>query len=487
MTVAENAPDKMTNENPRNLGLLLSQYQKMQTSNFTWLGNDSLDMARGNAAGGDVQALKAELEEMGFTVQLGGLKLLSIFDLVDAGIMPSCNGNNPDAPYKIYILPPSPDQEVPNYMADKTNMAGGYRLRPDEAVVFIGITPPECTYFSYQTFQYYHYYPADGLIKKTFCNVGDTINFRTIKTNGTAGDPFHKATIIVSTADRGTDERVRAAAESAGYPPDMINTETLPSAVLSMGVGSTDDSLMFLHRMYSFKDKEAGSSYLNNLTGIVLRITPNESTGLNPFPMQQLRVRETGNGSELELTPALNVLRKAILDKYGSENSTELATSLWFAEGYEAMQRGIDIEGAGRDAAYLNTSTFLLEDDPNEFLIVYGVNHAAVGKALYSNLGIYGSKYDNGVVAVNNTIFAGTADEYLPGNPAAKYLYVWKLARHCSNESNCSEVPWGRKSRGIELNQTAYVGFRAYVQNETLVGPSFNELAYDRVIKFGPK
>jgi hypothetical protein len=292
--------------------------------------------------------------------------------------------------------------------------------------------------------------------------------------------------MIISTADRGTDEIVRAAAESAGYMPDMINTETLPSAVLRMGVGGTDDSLIFLHRMYSFGDMEAGNCYMNNLTGIVLRITPNQSASLNPFPMQQLRVRETGNGSELELTPALNDLRKAILDKYGSGNATELLTSRWFAEGYEAMQRGIDIEGAGRDASYLNTSTFLLGDDPGEFLIIYGVNHAAAGKALYSNLGIYGSKYDNGVIAVNNTIFAGSAEEYLPGNPAAKYLYVWKLARHCDNESNCSEVPWGRKIRGIELNQTAYVGFRSYVQNETLVGPIYTELAYDRAIKFGP-
>ena len=90
------------------------------------------------------------------------------------------------------------------------------------------------------------------------------------------------------------------------------------------------------------------------------------------------------------------------------------------------------------------------------------------------------------MIAVNNTIFAGSAEEYLPGNPAAKYLYVWKLARHCDNESNYSEVPWGRKIRGIELNQTAYVGFRSYVQNETLVGPIYTELAYDRAIRFGP-
>ena len=487
MAVAENVSNKMTNETPASLNLFLSHYQKMQSSNFTWLGNDSLDIVKGNVAGGDVHAFKTELEKMGFTVQFGGLKIMNIYDLVDAGILFSCNGNNPNAPYKVYVLPPAPGQLVPNAFTDKNNMSPVYRLRPDEALVFIGMTPPECTYFSYQTFQYYHYYPVTELFRKTFCNVGDTINFRTIKTNGTEGNPFDKATIIVSTADKGADEHVRAAAKSAGYLPDIINTETLPSAVLRFGVDKYDDAFILLHRMYSFRDGQIGSAYMNNLSGIVLRITPNESALINSYPMQELRVRETGNGSELDLTPALNDLRQAILDKYGSENATELVTSLWFTEGYDAMQRGVNILGAGRDAAYLNTSTFVLRDDPNDFLIVYGVNHAASGKALYSNLGIYGSKFDNGVVAVNNNLFEGTAEKYLPANPAAKYLYVWKIARHCNNESNCSEVPWGQKSRGIELNDTAYMGFRAYVQNETDVGPSHTELAYDRVIKFGPR
>ena len=266
----------------------------------------------------------------------------------------------------------------------------------------------------------------------------------------------------------------------------MINTETLPSSVLKMGIDKFDDSFIFLHRMYSFNDKDAGSDYMKNLSGIVLRITPNESSSIDAFPMQHLRVRETGNGSELDLMPALNDLRQAILDRYGKENATELVTSLWFTEGYDAIQRGINILGAGRDAAYLNTSTFVLKDDSNEFLIVYGINHAASGKALYSNLGIYGSKLDNGVIAVDNKKFQGTAEEYLPGNPAAKYLYVWKLARSCNSDLNCSQVPWGRGSRGIELNDTAYMGFRAYVQNGTDVGPSYTELAYDGAILFGP-
>jgi hypothetical protein len=484
---ALNAPDNMTNETLATLEIFRSHYQNMEASNFTWLAGESLDMAQGNVGGGDVQALTAALEKDGFTVQLGGLKTLNVYDLVDAGILFSCNGNNPGAPYKAYVLPPAPGQALPNIFADRTNMSIAYRLRPDEAIVFIGKTPPECTYYSYQSFQYYHYYPVTAKFRKTFANVGDTLNFMTIRTNGTGPkDSFDKATIIISTADNGVDERVRAAAESAGYPREIMNTEVLPSAMLRLGIDKQDDALIFLHRMYSFQDPKAGSAYMNNLSGIVLRITPNESARLDPYPVPKLRVRGTGNTSELDLMPALNDLRQAILQKYGLANASELSTHLWLTEGYDAMQRGLNVIGVTRDTVYLNSTLFTLGEAPGEFLIVYGVNHAASGKAIYSNLGIYGLKLENGVVAVNNSRLAGTAEEYLPDNPAAKYLYVWKLARHCDNASFCTEVPYGQKSRGIELNETAFMGFRGYIEKETAVGPDNREMAYDRVILYRP-
>jgi hypothetical protein len=481
-------PDNMTNETQATLEQFLSHYHNMQAMNFTWLAGQSPNMAEGNVGGGDVQALKVALEKDGFTVQLGGLKTVNVYDLVDAGILFSCNGNNPGAPYKAYILPPAPGQAFPNILADSANMSINYRLRPDEAIVFIGKTPPECTYYSYQSFQYYHYYPVAGKFRKTFANVGDTLNFMTIKTNGSGPeDSFNKATIIISTADSGVDKRIRAAAEAAGYPHQIINTEVIPSALLRLGIDKQGDALAFIHRMYSFKDPQAGNAYMNNLSGIVLRITPNESPSLDPYPVPKLRVRGTGNTSELDLMPALNDLRQAILQKYGLANATELSTHLWLTEGYDAMQRGLNVIGVTRDTVYLNSTPFTLGEAPGEFLIVYGINHAASGKAIYSNLGTYGLRLENGVVAVNNSRLAGTAEEYLPGNLAAKYLYVWKLARHCDNDSYCTEVPYGRKSRGIELNETAFVGFRGYIEKETAVGPDNREMAYDRVIMFRPR
>lgn len=464
------------------------QLDRLTNMNFSWLNGTSPEdgLGRGNVGGGDILAFKTALEKDGFTVQLGELKTVNIFDLVNQGVVFSCNGNNPSSLYKAYVLPPAPGQTAPNIFSDKMNMSTTYRLRPDEALVYIGKTPPNCTYFSYQTFQQYHYYPVEGRFEKIFGNTGDTINLLTANTSGKSqADPFDKAIMIVSTADMGINDRIRDAALSSGYLPDIFNTEIIPSDILSMGVDARSDAFTFLNRMAFFQNQTSERAYMNETPGVVLRITPNQSSELKPYKLPEIRVRGNGNASELNLMPALSELRAAILKKYGEGNATELVTHVWLTEGYDALQRGINVIGVTRDTTYMNTTPFKLGDGPGQFLIVYGVNHAATGKATYSNLGIYGTKLDNGVVAVGNNRFEGTADEFIPGNPAARYLYVWKVARNCSEEGNCTEVPTGPGSYGIGLNETAYMGFRAYAEKATEVGPSYTEIAYDRAILFG--
>lgn len=253
-----------------------------------------------------------------------------------------------------------------------------------------------------------------------------------------------------------------------------------------MGWDNESDIYVFGQRVALFKDEKTKGDYLNWTPGVILRITPKVPAKLDSFGMPTLRVRGTGNLSEFELMAGLDALRAAILKKYGAKNATELETHEWLGEGYDAIQRGIDVLGVSRDTIYLNTTPFTLSNNSSDFVIVYGINHAAIGKALYSNFNIYGVKNINGVAGVNSDQLSGSADEYLPGNPIAKYLYVWKVARHCNEDSHCLEVPYGVGAYGIDLNQTALMGFRAYVEPQTKVGPSYTEIVYDRVIKFSP-
>ena len=128
----------------------------------------------------------------------------------------------------------------------------------------------------------------------------------------------------------------------------------------------------------------------------------------------------------------------------------------------------------------------VLGNDPDEFIIVYGVNHVATGKGSYQNFGLFGADIMNGVGAVTDANFNGTAQEYLPNNPNAKYLYVYKIARN-STDTHCFNVPFGIGAYGIDLNQKLLIIWRLYLEKASKVGPSYNEIIYDRAIKFDPK
>ena len=468
---------------------------------------------------GNVTAFKQTLEKDGFTVQQGRIGYLDLIKLYDLGVLPSAYGNNPTTKYLTYFVPPAPGRKVPELFSKITVALGMsqdtsafWNLGPNEAIVFVGRTPPECQYFSYD-----HYLLSRTYGNETrwlFANLADTVNNLVINTegtpNGSAGNPFNQTTVIVATADRGIDQRIRAAALSAGYSSDLFNTQVFPSAMLNMGIENNSDNFIMLIRPALYKDKQAGDDYRNNTPATVFRVTPKETTKLDPYNYPELRVRGTGK-TEFDLMDDLEALRNAILNKYNGLNATELPTSMTVPIGSDAIQRGIDAVGPNNDACYLWSANqtvssptppfpnltqyyefsrnppITLGNDTNEFIIVYGINHAATGKATYSNFGVYGADVWNGVGAVEDPALNGTAEEYLPDNPNAKYLYVYKIARHANGDPHCFEVPYSVGAYGIELDQPLSIIWRIYLEKATKTGPSYSEIVYDRAIKFDSK
>src|SRR5690606_20188914 len=134
-------------------------------------------------------------------------------------------------------------------------------------------------------------------------------------------NPYNQTTMLVSTADKGIDQRIRDAAQSAGYSDGIINTQVIPSSMANMGVENNSDTFAVFHRPALFEDKQAGDDYIANKPGVVFRITPNESMQLDPYDMPELRVRGTGT-TEFDLMDDLEELRIAILNKYTDLNAT---------------------------------------------------------------------------------------------------------------------------------------------------------------------
>ena len=448
--------------------------------------SDSDDNNNNSGSGGDVSAFKTKMEEQGFIVEEGEFKYVDLFALCSAGAIPSCYGNNAANPYIVPFLPKAPGEVIP----DEVEWIGQYQLRPDEAVVFVGKTPPEMTYFSYRSYLLKRYYEEDAGYRMIFASLGDSQNNLTLKTSGTpdgeSGNPYNAGTIIISTADRGTDQKIREAATSAGYSSSIINTDVIPSSMLNMGLGEKYDTFTFVNRFAQFKDSEECLAYRDNPDMRVFRVRPKTQGTLDPYDTPALRTR--GNGiTEMDYTDAMEDLRQAILEKHSDYDAVELSTSQGIPEGYEAIQNGENALGDNRDTVYLASDFFQLPDQKDEFLIVYGINHTATGKSLYSNFTVYGLKYLNGIGGSDNRYFEGSADYYIPGHEKSKYMYAWKIARNANGHPYCYEVPYGPDCYGIGITEKAVIAFRAYLEEDTKTGPAYVELIYDKAIKFSPK
>jgi hypothetical protein len=441
--------------------------------------------------------------------------------LVNIHWVNSAAGNNAGNPYKRFDIPPPPPRTLPRQLS-------AFRLAPDEAVVYLGPTPPPCDYFSFTAFLFVRHYATPPVRDWLFASLGDPLNNALIKTEG-GGDPFEQNTMVIFTADRGIYERVAAAAEAAGYPASMMNLFTLPSNVLHMGLSATSDTFSIAIRTANFRDQAQGNRYLfDSHWANVFRITPRTVPALDPLPQPAPRLREWRRESTLvpRIGQALDRLRSAILADTPHVTAQQYGSQRWFPlsrDVLEAKPGSPDYRqfaaGESTDTPYLRTAR---DGEPARFklgrhdrVIVYGVNHAATGLATYSSFAVYGdfklntcqhqvpffvygcgNRIWNGVVGMTNHQFTGSAARYLPGDPLARYLYaitVVRSKRECPagpNDPYCLVVPQPTNGKQppsatvIGLNYPLMIGYRAYLNPVTKSGPSYRDVIPDRAILF---
>lgn len=439
----------------------------------------------------------------------------------NVGVLSDCMAFNKGHPYLSYSLPLAPGQKLPNttpsvdFSEDGAlEPCGGdteqddvlwmtYRLRQDEAIVLFGQTPPEADYFSYRSYLFWRFYPRESQFRRIFASLGDSINNKRINVAPPCKDVFNRKVVIVTTGNQDTYDSVCDVLKRAGVDPQIINWDKIPVQLIHMGLGQECDQFFFVNRVGNFTCEKAGQNYLANqhqTSGRVFRLTPQEKITCAPIcRATNLIPRGSGNGNELELLPNLEELRKSILSQYSHLKAKELQTRVWIFEGYDAIQSGVDALGEDRDTVYLRTDPFKLRSLRDEFVIVYGVNHTKTNKAAYCNFTVYGQKVLNGVCGKSSHEpgFVGSAKE-LMGDLGERF-YVWKIGRLSSDELYFLRVPYRifpykepelsgflNNAASIPLDEDAFVGFRAYLDPATGVGPAWWELVYDRAILFSP-
>lgn len=497
------------------------------------MSNSPLDEAKDN--NGNLNSFISTLWKRGFIVQEGKLNYVDILKLASEGKVPSCFGNNANAPYAVLTLPPAPNQDPfegqdppigydpnnpNNYPANINAILPGstFKLRPDEAIVLIGQTPPPAYYFSFRSYlgftENLPYKDYDntftigddsiGFYHVIFASLGDSLSNTGIWTEntpaGSAGYPFNSSTIIINSADQSANQQIRDALGVAGYNSEIMNNDNIPMELVNMGLEKGKDNFIFVMRVQLWSQESIGDEYIENIDKFfkVLRITPRTPfANQNPWPMPLLKIRETDT-TEYQVVPNalndLNHLRNEIIKKYGSSEYeyVELATDKWAFEGYQAILKDAFALGDNNDALYLRTDNFQLATD-DDFVIIYGINHEQTDKAILGQATFYGAELDNGVAGAFYTVdFFNSAAEFFPeGYENTKYYYVFEMARKVA-EDCVVVIPYSTgnplgNAYGVDNSKDAYIGFRIYQDKETKVGPDLYDIIWDKTILFTKK
>lgn len=416
--------------------------------------------------------------------------------VVDWNLAAEWCANTPGVDTALYFnIEPYLQVKVPESARAPKQLNAQFKLDPREAVVLIGLTPPPEKYFSFTPYLWSRVYP-DGSRKEVMATLGDSVNVATVETVGPT--PFNAPVALIFTPDRTTEARVRAALRHSGYPAAIINTVVFPASMLHLGRGETADLLTIGIRNAIWADSTAGSDYVNNPPLKVFRVTPRTQADADAFPAPPLRIRGTGH-AEMDLANKLDELRQGLIAANPGLHATDITLIPMCYEGYDLIQRGLELCGDSRDAFYVGAG--IPEYDPinritladGEFLMIYGPNHVATGKATYMNINVYASetaKLTLGAINDQNFTDKGTATPFLSaGDPAADLMYAYKISRDCGGEANCLQIapPEGCTRLNLDSDTLLGVFTRIYLEPATRIGPAMPEILYDHVIKFSPQ
>jgi hypothetical protein len=417
-------------------------------------------------------AFRAALAQDYIVSTNGTLQIADLIQMVDNHKLDSAGGNQATQPYVRMQVPRYPLSEDDFVDLD----TAAFRIRPDEAVVYVGPTPPKCDYFSFVTFLFVRH--TNAFSEKgdwLFASVRDPLNHLLLQTEDGPEKPFAANTMVIFTADHTTYRSITNIAEQAGYPASMLNAYVLPATNLFLGVdpAKKPDTLVLAIRTANFADPIAKENYLTNTHyGAVYRLTPKTARELDAMDPPAWRNRESTNEWELiankapgwNVTNAMDQLRDAIISAIPNVGVTSFDSTRWFYDSQEVLKEDPSLKefhqyvaGESSDTPYLRSATPTgaatnFSVGPNDLLVVYGVNHQASGLATYANFALYGDwivsdcaaqpgdarwypigcndRLWNGVVGLNSHSYVGSAAEYLPGDPnATNFLYASIIVR----------------------------------------------------------
>lgn len=408
---------------------------------------------------------------------------------------------NPLTPYLVAVMPEVPGQ------APAANAPLSWRLRQDEAIVIIGVTPPPEAYYSIDLSMMRGPLQTGPVL---WVAIGDPVNNQSVRTSGSTA--YDNLFALVIAGHRRTQSEVDDMLSAAGLG-GATNDMTIPPAMFRLGLDEGADEFLLGMRT-AVPDagyEEALDDYRATPPLQVLRVRPQGDSAdetepvyaPDPLPVPPLRVSGTGT-TELDLNPSLQLLRQRIIDEYPGYEAHDVVLERRVGESGPGLQANMvtdspllpGAQNASNDAQYLISPNISLPDDA--FLVAYGTNHAATGKASYASVSVNADA--EGWVSLATTQsdqLKGSAHDFIADDPNADLLYAWVFSRAGDSGPTGSHVTllpttdtdfcaqYGA-SRPVDMG-TIQVVTRAYMEPATGSRPALSELLLDRALLFTPK
>jgi len=443
-----------------------------------------------------VDLLRRELEWSAFDVGEGSFE---IFEADDCATLDHCWANNPTSPYAFFLVPlgegePDPDPE--GHWPNAAGMRSAIRLQPDEAIIYVGMTPPPSPYFSYTAYVFSRFDPTRGGDPpygdraETFASLGDSLNQLVLNTKDDPDAPFNAENVVILTGDAGVDASLRGLLAVAGFPPSRVNTLVIPqfeadgvTPLARMGYANEDDVFGVLMRIANPDALVPGSdirAWLDDPGGYVFRVRRRFARPLDPIPFPPLRPQGTGVAED---PIPLSRLVWQIENRYFDFCIWSMVSMpAPFEDGYFCLDNLMPCFADCRDTPYLFGTLRL--GAPPEAIIVAGHNHEKTGKASYVNITVTRISDATAFYSIVLRDLEGSAAEYMGDHPDADDVWQVKLSRDCRGEPFCYEVTEDQ----VPPDEWFNLIVRAYLEPATQTSPKVlpvrsSELVLPRIIK----
>ncbi|MEZ4234792.1 MAG: hypothetical protein R3F59_01225 [Myxococcota bacterium] len=428
-----------------------------------------------------------------------------------------CHGNHAASPYAMMRF-------------DEDTAVGGvlptYQMDQDEALLFIGRTPPAGRYFSFNNYQYTKAVPEGQL--PTFGAFARSANMLTLVTEPSPTAPFDAYTAVVFTANQTTFDRLKAALApiltANGLSPDVVNLQAIgladdedyarlladpaygPDAAfqLTMGYGPEADVDAMLFRMAGLEGDDPPYLDPERIPAACFKVRLDDRPAYDPPPFPLLPPddwTDESEGQALREARATigHALEAAELDKGLMVDSRAFSNDP--QDHSVACLNGEDICNAiNDDARYLRSKRYqlpLLDEDQSSVYVV-GLVHADVSGSepeappiAYSTLSIMNWTDQAGVLALLDHDLQGSVRDFfpdgVPGVPEAlePLIYVRRFARVCDDNPSCTVIP-SEPPIGIDPTDLVWFTERVYLNGTSRTAPHQDSIVEPVIVAASP-